>query len=98
MGRRHQALTTNASGEYTATYDAIPPGAEGVAYFETMASYAEVTFRRYFRDMSLILQVNYDHDWIQGEYEIGHTVWLTVEKPGQIYTTTLDHRVYPRVG
>ena len=85
-----QALATDASGEYTATYvDPIPPGAEGATYFETMVNYAQVGFYRHFRDMSLILQVNYDHDWIQGEYEIGHTVWLTVTKPGQVYTTTL---------
>jgi len=90
-----QQLATDASGAYTATYDAIPPGAEGVAYLETMADYATVTFRRHFRDMSLILQVNYDHDWIQGDYEIGHTVWLTVEKPGQVYTTELTTEYIP---
>ena len=91
----YQEGTTNASGEYTATYDGIPPGAEGVVTFENMVNYANVAFYRYFRDQSLILQINYDHDWIQGEYEIGHTVWLTVEKPGQIYTTTLNTEILP---
>lgn len=26
----------------------------------------------------LILQINYGHDWVQGTYEPGHIVWLTV--------------------
>jgi uncharacterized repeat protein (TIGR01451 family) len=88
-----QQLNTDASGAYIATYEAIPPGAQGAAYFETMTNYTLVGFHRHFRDMSLLLQVNYDHDWIQGEYEIGHTVVLTVAKPGQVYTTelTTDH-------
>jgi hypothetical protein len=29
-------------------------------------------------DPYLILSVNYGHDWIEGNYEIGHTLWLTV--------------------
>lgn len=44
----------------------------------------------------LILWVNYDHDWVQGPYEVGHTAWLTVtNNTGTIkataeVTTTLD--------
>jgi uncharacterized repeat protein (TIGR01451 family) len=29
-------------------------------------------------DPYLVLQVNYGHDWIEGNYEAGHTLWLTV--------------------
>ena len=36
----------------------------------------------------LILQVNYAHDWVQGPYEAGHTVWLTVTNAlGEIKAT-----------
>jgi len=84
-----QQLMTNELGEYEAVYDEIPPGAQGVTYFETMVNYTQIGYFRHFRDMSLLLQVNYDHDWIQGEYEVGHTVWLTVEKPAEFYTVTL---------
>ena len=91
-----QQLMTDEFGAYTAAYvDPIPPGADGYTRFVTMVNHAEVIFHRYFRDMSLLLQVNYDHDWIQGEYEAGHTVWLTVTKPGQVYTTTLSTEYIP---
>jgi hypothetical protein len=30
------------------------------------------------RSSELAIEVNYGHDWVQGEYEVGHTVWLTV--------------------
>ena len=91
-----QQTVTDGDGNYEVIYaEPIPPGAEGVTYFETVVNYAQVTFRRHFRDMSLLLQVNYDHDWIQGEYEVGHTVWLTVTKPGQVYTTTLTTDIVP---
>ncbi|RPJ22526.1 MAG: hypothetical protein EHM35_18150, partial [Planctomycetaceae bacterium] len=26
----------------------------------------------------LVLQVNYGHDWVEGNYEAAHTLWLTV--------------------
>lgn len=36
----------------------------------------------------LVMGINYDHDWVQGEYEPGHTVWLTVtNSSGQIKAT-----------
>jgi hypothetical protein len=30
------------------------------------------------RSPELAINVNYGHDWVQGEYEVGHTVWVTV--------------------
>ncbi len=35
----------------------------------TMIDYAEVNIRQRFRTRDLTLQVNYGHDWIEGEYE-----------------------------
>jgi len=34
--------------------------------------------------MDLIIRVNYGHDWISGNYEVGHTVWLTVTESDSI--------------
>ncbi len=28
--------------------------------------------------LDLLLQVNYAHDWVEGDYEAGHTVWITL--------------------
>lgn len=28
--------------------------------------------------IDLLLRVNYAHEWVEGDYEVGHTVWLTL--------------------
>jgi len=33
--------------------------------------------------LDLVLNVNYGHDWVQGDYETGHTVWITVTESDQ---------------
>jgi uncharacterized repeat protein (TIGR01451 family) len=30
--------------------------------------------------LDLFLNVNYAHDWVEGRYEVGHTVWITLTK------------------
>ncbi len=31
-----------------------------------------------FRSLHPVMQVNYGHEWVQGRYEPGHTIWITV--------------------
>ncbi len=39
-------------------------------------------------DPYLILDVNYGHDWVEGTYEAGHTLWLTVtDEAGAVKAT-----------
>lgn len=39
-------------------------------------------------DPYLILEINYGHDWVEGNYEAGHTLWLTVtDEAGTVKAT-----------
>ncbi|HSR31468.1 MAG TPA: hypothetical protein VLY63_12965, partial [Anaerolineae bacterium] len=74
----YKEVLTDGSGNFLGVYDDVPPGADGYVRFETEANYARVVFHRPFRTMDLVMEVNYDHEWAQGSYEPGHTIWLTV--------------------
>ncbi len=74
----HRDVWTNAAGQYSVTYPDVPRGAEGHVRYQTTIDYAEVVFHRRFRTADLVFTVNYSHDWVEGSYEAGHTVWLTV--------------------
>jgi uncharacterized repeat protein (TIGR01451 family) len=74
----YREVETDASGYYTATYGDVPRGAQGYVRYVTEIDYANVIFHRSFQTLDLILNVNYGQDWVEGSYEAGHTVWITV--------------------
>lgn len=80
---------TNADGEYSVTYD-VPRGAQGHVRYQTTIDYAEVMFHRRFQTEDLAITVNYPHDWVEGNYEAGHTVWLTVTDSGGSIKATAE--------
>ena len=69
---------TDGSGNYLAVYPDIPRGGEGYIRYVRQVNYADAIFHRYFRSMDLVMRTNYAHDWVEGNYESGHTLWLTV--------------------
>jgi uncharacterized repeat protein (TIGR01451 family) len=69
-------IPTDEHGNFSYTYADIPNGGDGHVTYNTMVDYTDVYYHGYFRTLDLILEVNYAHDWIQGPYEPGHTVWL----------------------
>jgi uncharacterized repeat protein (TIGR01451 family) len=73
-----QDAQTDGSGNYSATFPDIPRGGQGQVRYNTEIDYADVTFHRRFQTSDLIITVDYEHDWVQGNYEPGHTVWLTL--------------------
>ncbi|MBN1248224.1 MAG: DUF11 domain-containing protein, partial [Anaerolineae bacterium] len=74
----YQEVWTNAAGEYVATYADIPRGAEGHVRYLTMRDYADVMFHRRFAAQDLLVRVDYSEDGVDGNYEPGHTGWITV--------------------
>ena len=47
-----------------------------------------MVFHRRFRSPDLMMSVNYGHDWVEGNYEPGHTLWLTVTNDvGEVQAT-----------
>lgn len=74
-----QWTVTDDQGHYSITlpFD-IPHGAQGDIGYWARINYAQVGFHHRLANLDLSLTVNYDHDWVEGNYEGGHTVWLTV--------------------
>jgi uncharacterized repeat protein (TIGR01451 family) len=77
-GDGYQEVTTDLAGNYLAHYDNMPRGADGYIRFVDQYNYTQVVFHRHFRSPDLLLNVNYAHDWVEGNYEPGHTVWITL--------------------
>jgi uncharacterized repeat protein (TIGR01451 family) len=73
-----QDVQTDGSGNFSATFPNIPRGGQGEVRYRTEIDYADVTFHRHFQTLDLILHVDYWSDDVYGNYEAGHTLWLTV--------------------
>lgn len=75
-------VQTDGNGNFSTTFPDITRDGEGEVRYATSIAYANVTFHRRFRTEDLIMEVNYGHEWIEGSYEAGHTVWITVTDSG----------------
>ncbi|MFC2037538.1 hypothetical protein ACFLYD_06190 [Chloroflexota bacterium] len=73
-----QQVQTNYTGTFTTTFDDVPRGGRGEVRYMTQFNYVDVSFHRDFQSPDLFLEVFYDDDVVQGAYEVGHTVWITV--------------------
>jgi hypothetical protein len=56
----------------------MPRGSVGYIRFLDMVGGAQVIYHRPFYDIVPGLRVNYGHDWVEGDYEPGYTVVLTL--------------------
>ena len=54
-----------------------PPPIKAVAQ-EPIPYYASDVEAQPAQATQLVLNVNYRHDWVEGQYPLGHTIWLTV--------------------
>lgn len=73
---------TDESGNYRVTWADVPRGGEGHVRYETTIDYAQVVMHRRFHTPDLILNVHYGHDWVEGNYDAGYTVLITVTTEG----------------
>ncbi|MHB0857410.1 MAG: hypothetical protein ACYC5M_07540 [Anaerolineae bacterium] len=71
-------VTTDDSGRFSATYPDVAYGAQGDISYRAEIDYAQVGLIQHFRTPDLVLAVNYDHDWVESNYDAGHTIWVTV--------------------
>ncbi len=77
-GFPQQHVQTDGSGNYGATFADVPRGAQGDVNYYATVDYTQVGFHRRFQSPDLLMNVNYGHDWVEGSYETGYTLWLTV--------------------
>ncbi len=89
-GGANRDVTTAGAGHYVATFTDVPRGGQGWVNYNTTIDYAGVRFSRQFQSPDLLLEVNYAHDWVQGYYDEGHTVWITVTDSGGAIKATAE--------
>ena len=79
-------IAPNGSDIYSCSWDPdsewdIQPYQQvGVSYRDPAGHWVYGVFEGYTDE--LILSIHYDHEWIEGRYEPGHTVYLQVKDPG----------------
>lgn len=73
-----QVVNTDGSGNYSASFSDVPYAGQGHISIHNMVNYADVYYHQDFRTPDLVLETNYSYDWVQGHYDAGHTVELTV--------------------
>ena len=73
----HLVVNSDSSGGYEGIFSDLPPAGRGFVQITDMVNYAEVIIQKPFRAIDLLLSVNYAHDWVEGLYEPGHTIWIT---------------------
>jgi uncharacterized repeat protein (TIGR01451 family) len=83
-------VQTDGSGHYAVTFADVPRGGRGWVEYSTMVNYAEIDFHRGFQTPDLLIEVDYDGDWVGGDYEAGHTIYLTVTESGGGVKATQD--------
>ena len=71
-------VQTDDSGNFSAIFPDVPRGGQGEVRYSTEIGYAGVTFHRRFQSLDLMITADYYDDWVNGNYEEGHTVWITV--------------------
>jgi uncharacterized repeat protein (TIGR01451 family) len=71
-------VQTDGGGNFSAVYPDVPRGGKGDVNYYSMIDYAQVGFHYRFQTPDLLITVDYNHEWVAGDYEAGHTIWLTV--------------------
>ena len=69
---------TDGSGYFTRSFADVPRGGNGEVRYYTTIDSTDVVFHRDYQTPDLLMNVNYGDNWIEGNYEVGHTVWITV--------------------
>ena len=83
-----QTAQTDANGNFSASFTNMPNNAQGNIRFVDTSGNTSVIQHRPFHDLSLQIRANYIHEWVEGDYEPGHTVWITLtDALGQIKDT-----------
>jgi hypothetical protein len=95
-------IPSDPDGDFEADYSSygvdIPRGGRGHVAIKDTVNFTEVEFQRPFYSLDLVLNVNYGHDWVEGFYEPGHTVWIDLTTSDEVTIkgqSELTSRVLP---
>lgn len=71
---------TDGEGNFSKSFLDIPPNGRGyIRFVETIQpNDVEAIFHRPFYDLQPTIQANYAHEWVEGQYDPGYQVWITL--------------------
>jgi hypothetical protein len=79
--------TTDGEGNFSTTFWEMPRGQTGYIRFVDLVGSTSVIFSMPFNDLEPQIRANYAWEWIEGNYESGHTLWITLTNAtGEIKT------------
>ncbi|OGO29456.1 MAG: hypothetical protein A2136_04235 [Chloroflexi bacterium RBG_16_54_11] len=81
---------TDAGGSFAVTFQDIPGNGRGYIRFIDLVppTDVEAIFHRQFYDLQPTVGVNYAHEWVEGQYDPGYQVWITVtDSLGEVKAT-----------
>lgn len=82
---------TDGTGHFTRTVPTMERGQQGEVIDRVQADTLSVAYHLNFTSPDLLLTVNPTHDWIEFNYAVGHTLWLTVtDAVGNVKATLTD--------
>ena len=76
---------TDSNGYFTRTLSNLPRGNDGEVRYRTRVNNTDVVYHRNYTLLDLLLNVNYGQDWVEGNYPISHTIWLTVTNASGLF-------------
>lgn len=90
-GYLNTTVQTDANGHFTRTLPMMERGQQGEVIDRVQDDTLNVAYHANFTSPDLLLTVNPSHDWIELNYEVGHTLWLTVtDAVGNVKATLTD--------
>ena len=90
-GYLNTTVETDSAGYFTRTLPMMERGAQGEVVNRVQDDALSVAYHANFMSPDLLLTVNASHDWIELNYEAGHTLWLTVtDALGNVKATLTD--------
>ena len=84
-GYLNTTAQTDSNGYFTRTLSDLPRGYDGEVRYRTRVNNTDVVYHRNYTLLDLLLNVNYGQDWVEGNYPISHTIWLTVTNASGVF-------------
>ena len=82
---------TDSTGHFTRTLPMMARGQQGEVIYRVQDDALNVAYHANFTSLDLLLTINASDDWVEINYEVGHTLWLTVtDSVGNVKATLTD--------
>ncbi len=84
----NQTVQMDTAGNFIATYNDVPPGAGGQIVYQTSVEGCAIFLHSDIQSSDIIMNVNYAHNWVEGNYESGHALTVTLTNESGVIKDT----------